>query len=79
MPCRSGFTCVFQSSAPVVASIPSRSGGLFVPTTSTLPSSAGLVRAKSPAMPVYAETECDQITAPVFASSFQTVPPKSPK
>ena len=31
VPCRSGFTCVFQSSAPVVASIPSRSGAFRSP------------------------------------------------
>ena len=45
VPCRSGFTCVFQSSEPSVVLSPIRNGCLFVPKMTTLPSSDGLVRA----------------------------------
>jgi hypothetical protein len=45
VPCKSGFTCVFQSSEPSDVLSPIRNGCLFVPKTTTLPSTAGLVRA----------------------------------
>src|SRR5579859_6438210 len=54
-----------------------RSAPAWVPMISVFPSTTGSVRATSPLIPVYSETGCCQMTAPVAALTAVMSPPQS--